>query len=199
MKKILMMALPLLTAVVLGACDEKSRLAADVEGTWTGAPERIFVSDAATSSVTRVITFTRGDKDSPSTVSIDAMFAVEMPLPATDSIVQPISVTAAGTATVEGTWQAIDDDEIAVVLDRSTLKVNVDPDAVTLSAGPLTTPESAVGALKPAVALEVQHHITKAMNESIHEFNKIDDIKIKNNIMSCEVGKKDLTFHRSSN
>ena len=27
---------------------------------------------------------------------------------------------------------------------------------------------------------------------------KLDDVKVVNDILSCEVGKRDLTFHRSS-
>ncbi len=199
MKRIFYMALPLLMLGALSSCDEKSRLASEIEGTWTGAPEQMTVTDAASSSATRVITFTKGDKNMPSTMSVDAMFSVEIALPATDGIVTPIAVTASGTAVIAGTWQPVDDDEIAVFLDRSTLEVSVDPDAVTLTASPLFASQSQVDSLKPAMTQAVKQHITSAMEHSVLDFNRIDDIKIKNNILSCEIGKKDLTFHRSGN
>lgn len=200
MKKILYLALPaLLLAATVSSCDEKARLASDIEGSWSGTPERVYVSDAASSTITRVFTFVKSDGDAPATVIVNAMFSTEQTVPSTDSIMQPLTITASGNATITGTWSPIDDDEIAIALNHSTMKVDVDPEAVTLEYDVLSAdshPE--VEALKPAIAQTVKAHLTRVMTESVFDFAKLDDIKIKGNIMSCEINKKDITFHRAA-
>lgn len=199
MKKILYLALPALLAATVSSCDEKARLASDIEGSWSGTPERIYVSDAASSTITRIFTFIKGDSNAPATVIADVTFSTEQAVQPSDSIVQPVTVTATGSATISGTWSAIDDDEIAIVFDYSTMKVDVDPEAITVDYDILSSTDTPqLEALRPAMAQSVKTHLTKVMTQSVFDFARLDDIKIKGNIMSCEIHKKDLTFHRSA-
>lgn len=199
MKKILYLALPALLAATVSSCDEKARLASDIEGSWSGTPERIYVSDAASSTITRIFTFVKGGNDTPATVIADVTFSTEQAVQPSDSIVQPVTITAAGSATISGTWSAIDDDEIAIVFDYSTMKVDVDPEAVAVDYDILSSTDTPqLEALRPAMAQSVKTHLTRVMTQSVFDFARLDDIKIKGNIMSCEINKKDLTFHRSA-
>ncbi|MDE5608569.1 MAG: hypothetical protein K2I64_06520 [Muribaculaceae bacterium] len=188
-------------AIAFTSCNEKAKLADSLTGTWSSAPERIATADTrATTTVERTLTFlndessnTGGDVDA--TVKFSILTGTQ--LQAAD--VQPISITAEGTASVSGRWEATDDDEIVVNWNFSTLKVNVDPDAVSLDYDVVTQNDSeTLMTLKPAVIKALTATISSAMPTEVFNFGKVDDIKFINNSTSlkCEIGDKDYVFNR---
>ncbi|MDE6491262.1 MAG: hypothetical protein K2L49_08915 [Muribaculaceae bacterium] len=182
----------------LTACNPEAKLAKDLEGSWTGAPEKL-ADDANTSATCiPVYTFVRSENESGGTVTIDALISTAGNT-ASGAIGQ-VSLSASGKATVNGKWRATDDDEIFISLEPTSLQVSVDPEAVEMAFSPLSgNDQPAVDSLKPAMIPVIRTLMTTAMQRKLVELNKIDDIKIKNDIMTCEIGKRDLSFHRTVN
>lgn len=199
MKKILSIGLIAASVVLLSSCNEKAKLASAVSGAWSGTAERVNTPDAkTTTTVTRMFNFIpAADSSTGGTVEATAEFSVESGTQLEATNTQPISVTANGTATISGHWEAIDDDEILISFDSKTLKVNVDPQEVvleyTISTGTSVPVEENIPA---AIAATVTRSMTSVMNHTVFNINKIDDIKVKGQLMSCEIGRKDYTFHR---
>ncbi|MDE5647092.1 MAG: hypothetical protein K2I57_04620, partial [Muribaculaceae bacterium] len=177
-------AATLLTA--LAACDSEAKLAREVTGTWASTPEKLIDSDALSAATIHMIQFTPSLSDNKSgdlqmTELISVTNAVQTD---TISILEPYSVSAAGLATLNGSWAVIDDDEISLHLDESTLDVSIDPDATLLSINELTNATTtSVDSLKPIVTANLKRQITQLVKNRIFDINKIDDIKITGNLM----------------
>lgn len=180
---------------------EKAKLADSMTGSWNSAPERIMTSDhKATTTVERTLTFV-SDESSNTGGNVDGAvkFSVLTGTRLQAAEVQPISVTATGTASVSGRWEAIDDDEILVTWDFTTLKVNVDPDAVDLDYDIATETDSeTLQTLKPSVVKSISSAISAAIPTEVFNFGKIDDIGFINqsSSMKCEIGHKDYIFQK---
>lgn len=193
------------TAAVAGmltlmtACDTKAKLAESVQGKWTGNPEKMLDTGAASASMVRTLEFTKGAADTEGSVTMTAMITVENTMQSNDSIVTPLQITASGVATITGVYQAKDDDELTISLDATSMNVNVDPDAVKLNYNIATaTSAPLVEKLKPGAAILATQQINRAAQNAFSNITEIDDIKIKGSIMRCEINHTDLTFTKST-
>ena len=193
------------TAAVAGmltlmtACDTKAKLAESVQGKWTGNPEKMLDTGAASASMVRTLEFTKGAADTEGSVTMTAMITVENTMQSNDSIVTPLQITASGVATITGVYQAKDDDELTISLDATSMNVNVDPDAVKLSYNIATaTSAPLVEKLKPGAAILATQQINRAAQNAFSNITEIDDIKIEGSIMRCEINHTDLTFTKST-
>ena len=193
------------TAAVAGmltlmtACDTKAKLAESVQVKWTGNPEKILDTRAATASNVRTLEFTKGAADTEGSVTMTAMITVENTMQSNDSIVTPLQITASGVATITGVYQAKDDDELTISLDATSMNVNVDPDAVKLNYNIATaTSAPLVEKLKPGAAILATQQINRAAQNAFSNITEIDDIKIEGSIMRCEINHTDLTFTKST-
>ncbi len=199
MKKFLTFALLIGSLLSFTSCNEKAKLASAVTGSWSGSAERVDTPDAkTTTTVTRYFTFTTdaGSKTG-GTLTATAQFSLESGTQLEATNTQPISVTASGTATITGKWEATDDDEIMVSFDTNSLQVNVDPQEVVLEYTISTETSEPISEDLPAtMATAIKRSMTSVMAHDVFSFSKIDDIKVKGNLMSCELGHKDYTFHR---
>ncbi|MDE6448790.1 MAG: hypothetical protein K2L41_01760 [Muribaculaceae bacterium] len=199
MNKILTSALCIAVMTCITSCDEKARLADSVTGSWSGQAERIDTpNQPTTTTVTRMLTFTPDlNSSTGGTLRATAMFSVESGTKLQPTGIQPIAVTVNGSATISGHWEAIDDDEIAVSFDSRTLTIDIDPQEVLLEYD-ITTQEATPmdESIKPDIAASVKRSMTNVMNHSVFNYGKIDDIKVKGLLMSCEINKKDYTLHR---
>ena len=181
----------------LASCNEKASLANKIEGTWTGTPERIADSSAAYSTMVKTYEFNVSDTGEGGSLVISALIDVENTVAGTDATSQPIAVSAAATATVTAQWEAVDDDEIIVHIDPSTLTINVDPSAVSLDYNSITDSSSSdLTELKPQAAAIIGRQVNAAVSSNIMGLTKIDDIKITNNILECEIDKTDISLRR---
>ncbi len=184
-------------AATFSSCNERASLATKIEGTWTGTPERIADASTAYSTMIKTYEFNVSDTGEGGTLVITALIDVENTVPGTAAEVQPIAVSAAATATVTAQWEAIDDDEIIVHIDPSSLTINVDPSAVTLNYNAVDdSSSSALSELKPQAAAIIGRQVNAAVSSNIMGITKIDDIKIANNILECEIGKTDVSLRR---
>ncbi len=190
-----------LGAVALTSCNEKAKLADSITGTWNSTPERIATSDQkATTTVERTLTFINDENtNSGGDVNAGVKFSVLTGTQLQAAEIQPISITAEGTATVSGKWEAIDDDEIVVNWDFASLKVDVDTNAVSLDYDIATQTDSeTLLALKPAAVKSITTAISSALPTEVFNFGKVDDIEFINNntSMKCEIGHKDFIFNK---
>lgn len=193
------------TAAVAGmltlmtACDTKAKLAESVQGKWTGNPEKMLDTGAASASMVRTLEFTKGAADTEGSVTMTAMITVENTMQSNDSIVTPLQITASGVAAITGVYQAKDDDELTISLDATSMNVNVDPDAVKLNYNIATaTSAPLVEKLKPGAAILATQQINRAAQNAFSNITEIDDIKIEGSIMRCEINHTDLTFTKST-
>lgn len=193
-----MMSVALAAASLLfSSCDNKEKLSKALNGVWAGAPEQITDTGAAKASMIRSFEFTPTGNSGEGNVTMTVFITVENTMPASDSIVTPLTITATGSATLTGVYQATDDDEIKVNLDASLPTVDVDPDAVQLNYNVLTDASASnVSALKSGAEILVRQQISHAAQKVFSDLTEIDDIKISRNLMSCEINQKDLTFRR---
>lgn len=192
-----------IAALLLGftSCNERAKLADTLTGDWTANPERITTSDAkATTTVSRALTFmTDESSDTGGYVEGGVTFSIMTGTRLLAADVQPISVTARGTATISGRWEAVDDDEVMVTWDYTTLAVNVDPTAVDLDYDIVTGADStAYETLRPQAVKIITGTMTQALQTEVFNYGKIDDIDFhdNNSSMSVEIGKTDLTFRK---
>lgn len=199
MNKILTSALLVASMAMITSCNEKAKLADAVTGSWSGQAERIETpNQPTTTTVTRMITF-RPDLNSSTggPLLATALFSVESGTKLQAAGIQPIAVTVNGNATITGRWEAIDDNEIAISFDSQTLTVNIDPNEVVLEYDIATENATPMNEnVKPDIAATVKRSMTQVLNHSVFNYGKIDDIKVKGSLMSCEIGKKDYTFHK---
>ena len=183
---------------VVSSCDSKGRLAEAVEGEWTGNPERLLDTGAASATMVRMMEFSPGEVATEGTITMTAVITVENTMQFNESVVTPLTITATGTATITGTYQVRDHDDILVGLDATSLSVSVDPDAVQLNYN-IISEDSApmVEKLKPGAAVLATQQINRAAQNAFANITEIEDIHIKNNTMRCEIGDHDIAFSRA--
>lgn len=192
-------AAALLSIFAISSCDSKQKLSENLSGVWSGQEEQLTNTEAAHASMVRMLQFTPTGTQGEGDFTMTAYITVDNTMPANDSIVTPLSITASGTATITGVYQVKDDDELMINLDASSLAVNVDPEAVELKYNVLTQQSgSELETLKPAAAVLVNQQIEHAARSAFSNITEIDDIHISGSMMKCEIGHSDLTFRRQS-
>ena len=202
MKKFASIAAALTAIVALTSCNEAAKLAADTEGSWSGAPEQFTVNYAAVATMTPIYTFVLGDGDKEGgTVTVSALISATMPYtPQAPEVVLPFSITASAIGTIEGTWKAMDDDDIAFNFNFDSLNVNVNPDNITLSDNALTDQtQSNWEQFKPAYIKTLEARFSDAMRLRFMAIRGLEDIKIKDDIMEYEFNNVKMYMHRDGN
>ena len=188
-----------LGATILGAmltgCDSRAKLAESVQGEWTGNPEMLLDTGAATASLVRMLEFTAGTTDTEGTVTMTALITVENTMQLNDSLVSPLQITSSGNATITGVYQAKDDDDLTISLDVTSMSVNVDPDGVQLNYNVVDGQSSpSVEKLRPGAVVLATQQINRAAQNVFSNITEIEDIHVKGSIMTCEINVKNLIF-----
>lgn len=189
----------LASTTALVSCDK----AQDLSGSWTGAPQQLHnVNGAFTASTIDVINFTNADDSHKSgTVLINSMISAQQTVTGTPDLIEPYQETVAATATISGTWAYRDgeDDDVDMVLDFASLKVNVDPAGVAFSQNFISGREQPqLDSLTASAAARWQQSIYQAIKPYYGKYMRFDDVKIHNGIMHAEVNDTDLTFTREA-
>lgn len=197
MNKVISSALTAALVISLAACDSKARLADNIEGSWSGAPKTMSTDINGNTTIVEIISFLPGDIKNGGDFSVQAMISATGAVKGQDGLLLPYSLTASATAVAEGTWQAIDDDEIAINLDPASLKVTVDPDGVTLNDNALTGAETAsVDSIRPEIVNMLHQRIQRDVMMRFLSIKHLDDVKIKSNLLKFEVGDDKFTMSR---
>lgn len=211
-----MMGLVVLATVGLAACDESSKLAGDVAGTWDAHKTEIVCDrqhkdkdhkDRRNSPDARpemksemacapTITFVRKEGTNGGTMTINTNYEVTQDVSVSDATVAaPVKATVCGTVTASGTWMAKDDDEIDVTLDASKTNVTVDPASLVLNYGTLTdAPTAKLDSLKQNVAANIETPVVAMIKTRMSRLHEFDDVKVVGNTMKMELGKTKMTF-----
>lgn len=185
-------------ALAVTACSDGSKLAGQLEGSWSGSPERFTVNEAATATMTPIYTFELGDGNkSGGNVTVAMMVSAIMPVKTpTDAVVLPFQVTVSAVGTVEGAWK-VDGDDVTLDLNLNTLNVNVNPDNVTTADDALTDQTMSYWQTnRPAVAKQLESQISAALSTRLLAMRRLDDVKIKNDVLSYKLMGVEMYLHR---
>lgn len=197
----------LIVMALLGATTScksgEQKLAENLAGVWAGTPENFTDNQAVTASVTDTYYFqadtTASQRHPSGPVTIQGMITVSTQIVAEGEEIEPLSITAAAVASIEGYWTVVDDDEVALSLDTSTLKVNVDPEQLIANGSLIVSGESPrIESVRPAVAANIERSLRVALSERYAGVNIMDDIKIKGSLLKYEFGHKDYVLTRQT-
>lgn len=188
----------ILAAVSFTACQTKEKLAQKVEGSWSGIPERVDVSDAVSADVTKTFEFLPDSNDkADGTVIVTAMVSITKALPQSDSIVAPLTLTGAGIASMTGTYEAFSFDKIALKLNPSTFQLSIDPEAVNYQYDALTgegAPD--LSQLTPVWSETLRTELTPVVKANFAAMDTLVDVKVKDGMFHCrDLRGTDLTLH----
>lgn len=180
-------------------CTTSSDLAERVTGQWSGTTMEFKKKTMINGSFTPTFRFDRTESQSGGAVSMTAMVSVTMPVDAPiDTLgTTAVSATASGLATVSGTWEAEDGDEVKLHFDMSTLVVDVDPDVNFELANVWTSTDVPTERTVPAAVYKsFEKQMTEGLTSSLKRLDEIDDIQVKDGLMTCKYLGKPQTLHR---
>lgn len=184
--------------LTLASCNEAARLAEKVEGTWSSAPVALANDASGQSTTTETFMFSREQATPGGTVTIQSAISQMRPASQANAF-GPFAINVSAVASVQGTWEAIDDDEVKVSLDMNTLEVNVDPNTVDLKVNPLSGAEyPQVDSIKPQVVSFLTAELTGTMTTHYARYNGIidTDFKDKGQSVELEIGKLEILLHK---
>ncbi len=164
------------------SCDTRPNVIGDWQGNIKGE-----MPGTATSNLTATYSFQR---DGSITASYLVNFTEAMA--PTDSLISPYQISVSGTALMEGKWQYVDgeDDEIAIVYDMNTLKVQIDPEAVKMQANVITDQQAPdLDSMRPALINRYTHLVENYFKQTPTVV--WDDVKVKKPILRYEIGHVD--------
>lgn len=175
-----MMKIAVLSALVAGtaltACNGAASLGRKVEGEWSGSPMRVDRKLADEMTMTPTFRFAQGGE-----LTVVAQLAVMMPVNSQiDSLgTSAVSATAAGMATVRGTWRATDDDDIDLTFDMSTLDITMDPDVEFELANIWTASDvPATRTVSEPVRRAFVKQMTEGMTNTLRKLDELDDVRV---------------------
>lgn len=181
------------------SCHSADKLAQEVEGDWSGTPIRFAKKTMVNGEFTPTLSFVRNGEAKGGDVTITAMLSVTLPVNAPiDSLgTTAVSATAAGIATVRGTWEVRDDDDIRLNLDKSTLVIDVDP-SVEFELTDIWSSSDVPAERKAsdAVLKAFEKEMSKGMEWALRELDEVEDVKIKDNLMTCELADSHQTLNK---
>jgi hypothetical protein len=169
-------------------------------GLWEGTPVTLGSVSQMNSTANISMEFnTSPGNGQTGTVTLRALINMEeATVPQFDGMVESYALNVAGTAMMNGKYAIVDDDEVAITLDPTSLTVNVDPQAVKYQSNIFTEAQKpTVDSLLPAAASHLASVIRPQISREFLQYSMLDDVKIKNgDIMSCEIADRDYTFRK---
>lgn len=190
MKKALLALAVVAAACGLSSCDSRPGVA----GSWAG--ETNLPIDGAATSYTRVVYDLSAEGNAVATYTIDFTKA----LPQSTQIVSAYQTSISATATINGTWQwlADENDELALAFDASTLSVNIDPEALEMRANVITDEQAPeLDSLRPQIAGIYRADVENAIRAHASAF-VLDDVKVDGKQLSFEIGDKKYVYNSVS-
>jgi len=134
-------------------------------------------------------------------VTVSAVIDAEQPVQAgtLKGFAEPYEVSVTATACICGKWSYRDNgkEDILLFLDNNSLQVNVDPNGVTYSQNLLTgAQQPTVDSLTNATVVRWRSLIRNAAVKQFLALTRLGDVKVADDILSCDTGKEALAFHR---
>lgn len=175
----------------MSSCDNR----VNIQGEWQSSTIKLDLPNTATSTATMSYTF-----NSDGTVNLASEINITEPLsPVTidNSNIQPYMASVSATSSISGTWQYAKDenDEVVIIFDDSTYKLDIDPEAVEISVNETTDTEVPTNVdMKAAVVQRYKALLTPEMKATYTKFSRLDDIKVDKNFLNCEIADHDYIF-----
>ncbi len=175
----------------MSSCDNR----VNIQGEWQSSTIKLDLPNTATSTATMSYTF-----NSDGTVNLASEINITVPLsPVTidNSNIQPYMASVSATSSISGTWQYAKDenDEVVIIFDDSTYKLDIDPEAVEISVNETTDTEVPTNVdMKAAVVQRYKALLTPEMKATYTKFSRLDDIKVDKNFLNCEIADHDYIF-----
>lgn len=192
MKTFLSIALAIILLASVQSCSDNG-----LAGSWLGAPTRINIGGTADTQVTPKLTFVPNEEnDTEGDVTIASEIAVLDVLPSNDSLVAPYEISLYGTSEIKGTYRMVDDDEIIISLDSSTLNVNISSKDIRFNESQFTQrliPDE-IQDQAPQIARRYASRIQHTLGIEILQYSRLDDVKIDKDLLMCEINDRDVTF-----
>ena len=190
-------------AITFGSCDESTRLARNVCGTWAGTPESLESGNVSSSTIIESYIFTAGDEQTGpkgGNITITGNVSSTIPVASDNPATGQASISVAATTSIQGTWVAIDDDEISLNLDSRTIQVKIDPDAVMVTNDLMSeSGNQAIDSLSTQVISGITRQIHSAIEMRYMSIRHLDDVKIKGPLMKFEISDIDYVLTRQGN
>ncbi len=175
----------------MSSCDNR----VNIQGEWQSSTIKLDLPNTATSTATMSYTF-----NSDGTVNLASEINITEPLsPVTidNSNIQPYMASVSATSSISGTWQYAKDenDEVVIIFDDSTYKLDIDPEAVEISVNETTDTEVPTNVdMKATVVERYKALLTPEMKATYTKFSRLDDIKVDKNFLNCEIADHDYIF-----
>lgn len=186
MKKTLLAITAAAAVLGLASCDSRP----DVAGSWYG--EANLPIEGAATTYANVVYDLNADGGAVASYTINFTKA----LPQSTQIVSPYQTSVSATATINGTWQwlADEDDELALSFDPSTLTVTVDPEALEMRTNVITDEQAPeLDSLRPQIAnlycADVENAIRAHASSLV-----LDDVKADGKQLTFEIGDKKYVY-----
>lgn len=187
----------------LVSCDETARLAKELPGSWAGTPENFTDNASVTATIVETLDISANPEQSTKgnrggVLTVVGMLSAGTQIVGEVGLVEPLGLTVSGRSTISGTWTVIDDDEVVVSLDPSTLDVSIDPDAVVVNGVISEINGPRIDSIRPSVASTISQSIKMALANRYSAVRRLDDVKIKGPLMKFEIGHTDYVFTRQN-
>lgn len=195
-----------LVAAAFTSCSNED----DIEGTWTGTPQKLSPASAESvtgplvnSRVVTTLTFTPQAND-----SIDGTVQFSSTVSAQDEINEnngvsldvPYEVSVSAITTASGTYKFVDDDDIAIFLDDNSIEVSMDPQAVKFTSNVMDGQQHPeIENLRTGQFWRFKTDILSNMRFEYSRYHRLSDVKVKDNILSVEIDDRDYSFRRVGN
>lgn len=193
-KFLLFTATAMAVVAMVSSCENKETLARDVNGTWQSVPEHIVNSDSISVDLIKSLEFSEA-QGAEGTLIISAMIAIEEYMPASDSIVAPLTINGAAVASVEGDFEAISYDKIILKPNASTFSLHIDSAAVSYNYNVITGNAAPyLTGLKPLKAAYFQQYLEPIVKKNFMKCDTLTGIKLSDTMMRCRAENEELTL-----
>lgn len=187
----------------LVSCDETARLAKELPGSWAGTPENFTDNASVTATIVETLDISANPEQTAKgnrggVLTVVGMLSAGTQIVGEVGLAEPLGLTVSGQSRISGTWTAIDDDEIVVALDPSTLDVSIDPDAVVVNGVISEINGPRIDSIRPSVATTMAQSLKMALANRYSAVRRLDDVKIKGPLMKFEIGHTDYVFTRQN-
>lgn len=188
-----------LCAVAFSSCDNQRRLADEMSGEWTCGVETLPGVEAADAQIIDNFAFVTDSTGKGGMIVATGMIEVTVAPPFDGQVVESVSKGIAAQSTVQGRWNVLDDDEVALLFDFSTMEVAVDTSAVSIDANLLgTQTQASTDSISGAATAALTQQLAKALREHYSSLRMLDDVKVKKDVLKFEVADKEYVMHRET-
>ena len=192
----------LAVGTLLVACsNSEARFAKEIPGVWQGTPETFSDNSAITASIIDTYEFSPASMSAHETLAgaVTVSGMVNVTTQVVDSAyVEPVQLSVAAHTTISGTWTVVDDDEIALNLDVSSIMVEVDPKAVAASDIPAVIGSPAAETVNPEMRSRLVEGIKLALSARYASMRHMNDVEVKGVLLKYEMHDEDFVLTRQS-